>query len=194
MLLMIDSGAARSVCPEAYAKHVPLAKYNDGISLVGANGGVIETYGKRRVGYRLKDGRGFSVDYTVAKVRRPVVSVSQAVDRGMSWVFSPAGSFMVRGAVTFEAQHKVEMIRMGDLYFVDADSFAGLGEKEIMPVQVAVPVEAALEGVPEERSLWTQRSFKPRVPQSRSCRSQSRCRGTVRFRCSLRRPSSRRMP
>ena len=49
----------------------------------------------------------------------------------MSWVFSPAGSFMVRGAVTFEAQHKVEMIRVGDLYFVDADSFAGLGEKEI---------------------------------------------------------------
>ena len=148
--MMIDSGAARSVCPESYAKHVILSKCNDGISLVGANGGVIETYGKRRVGYRLKDGRGFSVDYTVAKVRRPVVSVSQAVDRGMSWVFSPAGSFMVRGAVSFEAQHKVEMIRVGDLYFVDADSFAGLGEKEIMPVQVAVPVEAAAEGVPEE--------------------------------------------
>ena len=33
---------------------------------------------------------------------------------------------------------------------MDADSFAGLGEKEIMPVQVAVPVEAAAEGVPEE--------------------------------------------
>ena len=62
MLLMIDSGAARSVCPESYAKHVILSKCNDGISLVGANGGVIETYGKRRVGYRLKDGRGFSVD------------------------------------------------------------------------------------------------------------------------------------
>ncbi len=84
MLLMIDAGAAHSVCPEAYAKHVILSKSNDGISLVGANGGVIETYGKRRVGYRLKDGRGFSVDYTAAKVRRPVVSVSQAVDRGMS--------------------------------------------------------------------------------------------------------------
>ena len=57
MLLMIDFGAARSVCPEAYAKHITLSRSNDGISLVGANGSVIETYGKRRVGYRLKDGR-----------------------------------------------------------------------------------------------------------------------------------------
>ena len=40
MLLMIDSGAARSVCPESYAKHVISSKCNDGISLVGANGGV----------------------------------------------------------------------------------------------------------------------------------------------------------
>ena len=85
---MIDSGAARSVCPEAYAKHVPMDKITDGVSLVGANGSAIETFGRRRVGYRSTDGRGFSVDYTVAKVRRPVVSVSQAVDRGMSWVFS----------------------------------------------------------------------------------------------------------
>jgi hypothetical protein len=151
--LMIDSGAARSVCPESHARHVPLKDRKESVQLVGANGGVIETFGDKNVGYTLKDGRNFAVQYTVAKVRRPVVSVSQAVNNGTSWVFSPAGSFMVRGAVTLDAPGKVELIREGDLYFVDVEGFAaaaaGPEVKEVMPVHPAVAVEAPAVGIPE---------------------------------------------
>ena len=149
---MIDSGAARSVCPESHARHVPLTDRKENVQLVGANGGVIETFGDKDVGYTLQDGRNFAVQYTVAKVRRPVVSVSQAVNNGTSWVFSPAGSFMVRGAVTLDAPGKVELIREGDLYFVDVEGFAaaaaGPEVKEVMPVHPAVAVEAPAVGIP----------------------------------------------
>ncbi len=115
----VNSGAARSVCPENHARHVPLTDRKENVQLVGANGGAIETFGDKDVGYTLQDGQNFAVQYTVAKVRRLVVSVSQAVNKGTSWVFSPAGSFMVRGAVTLAAPGKAELIREGELYFVN---------------------------------------------------------------------------
>ena len=87
----------------------------------------------------------------MAKVGRPDVSASQAVNHGTSWVFSPAGSFMVRGAVTLDAPSKVELIREGDLYFGKTAGFAaaaaGPVQKEVMPVHPGVPVEAAVQGL-----------------------------------------------
>ena len=62
---MIDSGAARSVCPENHARHVPLSDRKENVHLVGANGAAIETFGDKDVGYTLQDGRDFAVQYTV---------------------------------------------------------------------------------------------------------------------------------
>ncbi len=59
------------------------------------------------------------MQYTVAKVHRPVVPVSQAVKRGTSCLFSPAGSFMVRGTVTLDVPGRVELLREGGLCFVN---------------------------------------------------------------------------
>ena len=159
MYLMIDSGAARSVCPENHARHVPLSDRKENVQLVGANNGVIETFGDKEVGYTLQDGRNFAVHYTVAKVRRPVVSVSQAVSNGTSWVFSPAGSFMVRGAVTLAAPGKVELIREGDLYFVNTEGFAaaaaGPAEEELASAEAMAAVGSLeLEAFADEAALW----------------------------------------
>ncbi len=91
------------------------------------------------------------MQYTLAKVRRPAGNVRQAVNHGTSWVFSPAGSFMVRGTATLKTPGKVDLIRAGDLYFVNTAGFAAAAaasaEKLLMPVHHAVPVEAAASGL-----------------------------------------------
>ncbi len=48
--------------------------------MVSASGAVIPKHGSKTVGYRLAGGHQFGVRYTVVEVKRPVLSVSSAVD------------------------------------------------------------------------------------------------------------------
>ena len=137
--LMVDSGAARSVCPPSHAGHVKAGACKEVLDLVTASGAVIPKHGSKTVGYQLAGGQQFGVHYTVAAVKRPVLSVSSAVDQGTSWVFSPSGSFMVRGDLRVDlGDHpRAPLARYGDLFFLEVRYREGSGEALIMPVQAA---------------------------------------------------------
>ena len=140
-MLMVDSGAARSVCPMSHGSQHRLKPSSEEVTLVGADGREIPAYGERMVGYRLEKGGHIRIKYTAANVRKPVVSVSHAVRRGMSFVFAPSGSYMVRGDVQTDcSEEKIQLERHGDLFFIPAtyDDNDGAEIMAIRPAREAV--------------------------------------------------------
>lgn len=93
-LVMVGSVTARSVCPPSHAPHASTGGSAEGIRLVAADGSDITRFWERLVSYAL-DGRQFGMSYKEAGVRKPVVGVSQAVDRCVSSAFSSRGSYMM---------------------------------------------------------------------------------------------------
>ncbi len=93
------------------------------------SGAVIPKHGSKVVGYQLAGGQQFGVRYTVAEVKRPVLSVSSAVDQGTSWIFSPSGSYLVTGDVKIDLgdQPHAPLARHGDLFFLEVKYRADLG-------------------------------------------------------------------
>ena len=55
--LMVDSGAARSVCPPSHAGHIKAGACKETLELVSASGAVIPKHGSKTVGYQLAGGQ-----------------------------------------------------------------------------------------------------------------------------------------
>ncbi len=51
--LKVDPGAARLLCPESHAKHLPTQARREDAQLVSASGAMIEDFGSSDAGYRL---------------------------------------------------------------------------------------------------------------------------------------------
>ena len=111
-LPMIDSGSAVTACPLSYGGEK--CKPSDPLRLKGVNGTKVEHYGARKVEGKLNttDGStGAEINFEVADVSRPVISVYDMSEKGYWTVFPPW-----HGKAYF--QHDVNDSRS---YFVQAD-------------------------------------------------------------------------
>ena len=97
--VMVDSGAAVSVCPLGYAPEVPMSNHSRRATLRTASGARIEHAGQKMVEYENGDGGLVNVNFEVADVTRPLVAVGELQKRGMTVVMGPHGSFVTRGQV-----------------------------------------------------------------------------------------------
>ena len=98
--VMVDSGAAVSVCPLGYAPEIPMTNHSRRATLRTATGAQIEHAGQKTVEYENSDGGSVNVSFEVADVTRPLVAVGELQKRGMTVVMGPHGSFVTRGHVT----------------------------------------------------------------------------------------------
>ena len=98
--VMVDSGAAVSVCPLGYAPEIPMTNHSRRATLRTATGAQIEHAGQKTVEYENSDGGWVNVSFKVADVTRPLVAVGELQKRGMTVVMGPHGSFVTRGHVT----------------------------------------------------------------------------------------------
>ena len=111
----VDSGAARSVCPQTHAAQFPLVEdgKKNGGGFLTATGKRVQPVGGRRVEGINHDGRRMQMNYVVAPVRMPLDSVSQICDTGATVVFTKTGGRIVdaSGAVTTFSREKDAYIR-----------------------------------------------------------------------------------
>ena len=97
--VMVDSGAAVSVCSLGYAPEVPMSNHSRRATLRTASGAQIEDAGQKMVEYENGDGGLVNVNFEVADETTPLVAVGELQKRGMSVVMGPHGSIATRGQV-----------------------------------------------------------------------------------------------
>ena len=91
---IVDSGAARSVCPLVFCQHFPVTpspESKKGQNFRTAGGEEVRNEGDRRILGVTQSGRGISMKYAVADVTVPLDSVSQLCDAGNTVVFTATG-------------------------------------------------------------------------------------------------------
>ena len=76
-LVMIDSGASVNVCPK-WLGNSKLVQSDGATCLRGANGKLLQEYGKRQIWLRIC-GQTKRYDFHVVKLTKPISSVSLAV-------------------------------------------------------------------------------------------------------------------
>ena len=116
---------------------------------MGAAGDCIKQHGDRFVAYK-KNEHYIGIDYKVADVKRPVLSISNAVDKGKSWVFTPSGSYMIPRAIEFSEPDAIKLVRRNDLFFMRMDGYTESDSATVMPVHRDEPV---VEAPTEKRTL-----------------------------------------
>ena len=97
--VMVDSGAAVSVCPFGYAPEIPMSNHSRRATLRTASGAQIEYAGQKTVEFENGDGGLVNVNFEVADVTRPFVAIGGLQRREMTVVMGPHGSFVTRGQV-----------------------------------------------------------------------------------------------
>ena len=87
--VMVDRGAAVSVCPLGYAPETPMTNHSRRATLRTATGAQIEHAGQKTVEYENSDGGSVNVSFEVADMTRPLVAVGELQMRGMTVVMGP---------------------------------------------------------------------------------------------------------
>ena len=105
---MVDSGAARSVCPLTMCQEVGVARPHEGPAFFRtATGDRVQNHGIRELCGISNEGTALSLAYNVAEVSAPLDSVSQICDRGNVVVFTQAGGFVCgpQGKLAFKRKN-----------------------------------------------------------------------------------------
>ena len=97
--VMVDSGAAVSVCPFGHAPEIPMINQSRRATLRTASGAQIERAGQKTVEYDKGDGGTVNINFEVADVTRSLVAVGELQRRGMTVVMGSQGSFVTRSRV-----------------------------------------------------------------------------------------------
>ena len=108
---MMDSGAARSVCPVHLCKENGTLPVGSGPEYFRtATGDRIPNHGQRQIRGYTDSGQVMSLRYNVADVSTPLDAVSSICDKGNIVIFTALGGFICgkHGRMTFE--------RKGDTY------------------------------------------------------------------------------
>ena len=92
---MVDSGAARSVCPVQMCEHEGVMTPHNGPAYFRtATGARVKNIGLRSLTGVTDNGTELSLAYNVAEVSSPLDSVSQICDKGNIVIFTQAGGFI----------------------------------------------------------------------------------------------------
>merc|ERR1712194_648841 len=101
---IMDSGAVTNVCPAWYAEKIGRVMPSKRRTFLSATGEPFISDVSRQVAMMAKsvggNDLGLVVDYRVAPVRRPILSVSEAVQKGKAVWFSPTSSGVCARLVT----------------------------------------------------------------------------------------------
>ena len=90
----VDSGAARSACPQDYAMDRPMVPSSNKLAFQTASGEILESYGSKTVPYDLGDFGQLCINCEVTDVDGPVAAVASMNDAGLTVVFTPEGSWV----------------------------------------------------------------------------------------------------
>ena len=108
---IVDSGAARSVCPANHAQQFPVVETEEsrrGIGFKTATGKRVQVVGGKTVVGVTAEGKKLAMNYTVAPVRVPLDSVSQICDSGASVIFTRTGGKTVDADGSETVFHRVD--------------------------------------------------------------------------------------
>ena len=140
-LLMIDGGSAATVCPPGHAPHVPTVLGSNS-SLVGAGEGHgVEVFGHKLVHYRTASGVPIAMNYTVANVRFPIISVFKLTRGRGEAHHTCSGSYVV-----FPNGHREALQEMGSTFWLPAWFDKDAIGKTVAPVQATGSSSSAPAG------------------------------------------------
>ena len=110
-LAMIDSGASVNVCPKWFAETV-LEKSDGSVELRGANGRLLQDYGKRHIWLRIGSCLR-QCDFHVVEVTKQILSVSYSCDNGIETHLAKQPSLK-------NGERHEPLIKKSGVYFVKA--------------------------------------------------------------------------
>ena len=123
-LVLLDSGAAVSACPQSYCSEVPMTTSPMRLQLRAANGEHVPHHG-RRVVTRLAGRSVYSVGFEVADVAGPIVALSALEEGGWRWggheakYHSGFARCLVRGSD--ETGEYIEIVCLNGVYWLRLD-------------------------------------------------------------------------
>jgi hypothetical protein len=117
--VVLDSGAADSVCPKEMAPRFPIVDSDAsraGVYYTAANGGKLYNLGQTHVPISMSNGSRTMATFQVADVSRPLMSVSKVCEMGNRVVFGAGGGYIMNiqtGATTrFETKDGIYVFKM----------------------------------------------------------------------------------
>ena len=116
--VMVDSGAAVSVCPHGCAFAVPMSNDLRRATLRTASGAQTEHAGQKTVEHENGDGGSVNVNFEIADVTRPLVAVGKLQKRGMTVVVGLHRSFVNRGQVMKPLGSNLDLEHSNGAYLV----------------------------------------------------------------------------
>ena len=146
--VMVDSGAAVSICPLGYAPEIPMTNHSRRATLRTVTGARIEHAGQKTVEYENSDGGSVNVSFEVADVTRPLVAVGELQKRGMTVVMGPHGSFVTRGHVTNQPGSNLDLELERCLLAVSDERENGTSTVAPVDLGDAVPTSENLSDLP----------------------------------------------
>jgi hypothetical protein len=113
---VVDSGAEESVAPKGFFRAPVL---ESPMSRVGgkyraANGTRIANLGQQKVHFRTAEGHAVGMEFQVAEVERPLISVAQLTSAGNSVVLGETGGSIVNA----KTGKTIELVRRGGVYLL----------------------------------------------------------------------------
>ena len=137
-MLLVDSGAGRTVLKHDAFGEQPLEQSGSGVVLRGIGGQELQQYGKRKARVMLPSGQEARLEGTVAGVVRNALSVARAADQGPSFVFSPSGGYLTRREPQ-RPDDAEDFVREGGLYYLAVRAApeagaAGAGSEVVAPM------------------------------------------------------------
>ena len=143
---MVDSGAATHVCPHWYG-FSPLSLSTKQLSLKSADENVLHHLGSKTESYVHRSLK-FQVNYEVAPVVRPILSVDMLTRKGVLVVFGVQGD---SSFIQLPDGHEIPMYRENGTMVLNATLVDRRNMKcdlvaPVVPIAVPVSIEAGDEG------------------------------------------------
>ena len=98
--VMVDSGAAVSVCPFRYAAEIPVSNHSRRAMLRTASGAQIQRAGQKTIEFENGDGGLVNINFKVADAIIPLVTVGELQRHEMTLAMGPHESFETLSQVT----------------------------------------------------------------------------------------------
>ena len=156
--VIVDSGAAVSALPTNMCRQYPVEWHADkGRKYYAVNGATVEDEGRRAPELITSDGKKRKIGFSVAGVRKALLSVSKSIDHGNRVIFDSDGSYVENkksGETTaIERQNGVFTMK----FWVaprPVSGQSGGGVRTLAPYTVGAGTGSAVEGHPPVRQAW----------------------------------------
>ena len=166
--VMIDSGCGRSACPHWFGEAVGDLPLRSGRApLQTATGEPLHVQGRRVLLLTARGGETLTVEFEVAPVIAPIVSVSALTSAGYSVVYGARGSFIKGGVLDKEAGQELALYSLRWAFWADFVATAPSSDAGSVVICPVAPARAP-EGAPTAESDEGLPARAPPVPRAPS--------------------------